>query len=197
MPGRWLLRGLIAWILSPAVVFFLVIIGETLTRPPVDDALGKAFFGFMLIASIMAIPWLVLCLLGFGIGMVLRRRFRRPPDAPDRPGTPARKTASSTPEADAEDTHQERFGLDPSRASGIRARSAPRYIATGYTGTHRFFLFLDASVLPDDALVAIGIDDPTTRKQSSGRQGRGSRRSMRYSQGDVCRADRPALIPSV
>lgn len=35
----------------------------------------------------------------------------------------------------------------------------PRYIATGQTAKHRIFQFLDASILPDDKLIAIALDD--------------------------------------
>ncbi len=34
-----------------------------------------------------------------------------------------------------------------------------RYIATGQTAKHRVFQFLDASILPDDKLIAIALDD--------------------------------------
>src|SRR5690606_3486403 len=34
-----------------------------------------------------------------------------------------------------------------------------RYIATVQTSKHRFFLFLDGTILPDDKLIAIGVDD--------------------------------------
>jgi len=37
--------------------------------------------------------------------------------------------------------------------------SLPRYIATGQTAKHRVFQFLDASILPDDKLIAIALDD--------------------------------------
>jgi hypothetical protein len=36
----------------------------------------------------------------------------------------------------------------------------PRYIATVETAKHRTFQFLDASILPDNMLIAIGSDDP-------------------------------------
>ena len=36
----------------------------------------------------------------------------------------------------------------------------PRYIATVETAKHRLFQFLDASILPDNKLVAIALDDP-------------------------------------
>ena len=35
-----------------------------------------------------------------------------------------------------------------------------RYIATGQTAKHRIFQFLDATILPDDKLIAIALDDP-------------------------------------
>ena len=38
-------------------------------------------------------------------------------------------------------------------------KELPRYIATVETSKHRFFLFLDGSILPDNMLVAIGSDD--------------------------------------
>ena len=34
-----------------------------------------------------------------------------------------------------------------------------RYIATVYVAKHRFFMFVDGAVLPDDGLIAIGTDD--------------------------------------
>ena len=41
----------------------------------------------------------------------------------------------------------------------ILLRGLPRYIATVETAKHRLFQFLDASVLPDNKLVAIALDD--------------------------------------
>ena len=38
----------------------------------------------------------------------------------------------------------------------------PRYIATVQTSKHRFFVFLDAEILPDDKLIAIALDDATS-----------------------------------
>jgi hypothetical protein len=35
----------------------------------------------------------------------------------------------------------------------------PRFIATGETAKHRFFVYLDASILPDNMLVNIALDD--------------------------------------
>lgn len=75
VPRRWLLRLLAAWLASPAVIYWVLVIGEMSTRPIPDDPLGTTLFGFMLIASVVAIPWLVLCVTGFGIRFLIRRRF--------------------------------------------------------------------------------------------------------------------------
>ncbi|SFF32162.1 class I SAM-dependent DNA methyltransferase [Spirosoma endophyticum] len=38
-------------------------------------------------------------------------------------------------------------------------RDLTRYIATVYVAKHRVFIFLESSVLPDDAIIGIGLDD--------------------------------------
>ena len=43
--------------------------------------------------------------------------------------------------------------------SGTALRGCHRYIATVETSKHRFFVFLDASILPDNKLVNIALDD--------------------------------------
>ena len=51
-----------------------------------------------------------------------------------------------------------RFAEDqPRMRASIKA--LPRYIATGQVAKHRVFQFLDASILPDDKLIAIALDD--------------------------------------
>ena len=50
------------------------------------------------------------------------------------------------------------FG-EPRKELRPALRGLPRYIATVETAKHRVFQFLDAAVLPDNMLVAIGLDD--------------------------------------
>ena len=50
------------------------------------------------------------------------------------------------------------FG-EPRRELRPALEGLPRYIATVETSKHRFFQFLDGSILPDNMLVAIGSDD--------------------------------------
>ncbi len=50
------------------------------------------------------------------------------------------------------------FG-EPRRELRLALANLPRYIATVETAKHRTFQFLDASILPDNMLIAIGSDD--------------------------------------
>ncbi len=50
------------------------------------------------------------------------------------------------------------FG-EPRRELRPALAGLPRYIATVETAKHRFFVFLDGSILPDNKLIAIGSDD--------------------------------------
>ncbi|MGB6326984.1 MAG: type IIL restriction-modification enzyme MmeI, partial [Methylocella sp.] len=50
------------------------------------------------------------------------------------------------------------FG-EPRRELRLALKGLPRYIATVETAKHRVFQFLDASILPDNMLVCMGLDD--------------------------------------
>ena len=52
------------------------------------------------------------------------------------------------------------FG-EPRRELRRALKALPRYIATVETAKHRVFQFLDASILPDNKLVAIALSDPS------------------------------------
>ena len=58
-------------------------------------------------------------------------------------------------------TRRENWWLFGESAPAFRAYTVglSRYIATVETATHRIFQFLDASILPDNKLIAIGSDD--------------------------------------
>lgn len=86
VPRRWLLRALAAWLALPAVIYWVLVMGELCTRPIPDDPVATTLFGFLLIASVVAIPWLVLCVTGFGIGFLVRRRFGPHEDRVATPG---------------------------------------------------------------------------------------------------------------
>jgi hypothetical protein len=60
-----------------------------------------------------------------------------------------------------EDYRRENWWLFGRKNTELRSflHGLPRYIATGETSKHRMFQFLDASIRPDNMLVAIGLDD--------------------------------------
>ena len=57
--------------------------------------------------------------------------------------------------------YRENWWIHGEARTNLRAAldGLPRYIATVETSKHRFFQFLDASILPDNMLVAIALDD--------------------------------------
>lgn len=93
VPRRWLTRTMVLWLLSPLFVYVAVVVWELATRPPVENPLGKALLGFMLISALTAIPWVVLCAAGFLIGFAIRRRLPARPDPAPAP-TPVPPTAA-------------------------------------------------------------------------------------------------------
>ena len=96
VPARWRMRAMIAWLLLPAFVYWAIIAVELFTRPAIDNALGTAIFGFLLIGSVVAIPWLALCLTGFGLGFVLRRRLGRHADFTKQASSAPLKSATAS-----------------------------------------------------------------------------------------------------
>ncbi|WP_156034296.1 hypothetical protein [Bosea sp. 117] len=72
MPKRWRVGTLVLWILAP-LVLLLALAGVEAARNPTGADLGNLLYGLALIGSIAALPWLLACLLGFGIGLALRR----------------------------------------------------------------------------------------------------------------------------
>ncbi|CAN5307567.1 hypothetical protein BH10PSE13_BH10PSE13_22290 [soil metagenome] len=72
-PRRWRVLMLILWILAPVLLLLVMAGVEAVQRPGEADA-GKLFFGLMLIGSLLAVPWLLACLAGFGVGALLRGR---------------------------------------------------------------------------------------------------------------------------
>lgn len=59
---------------------------------------------------------------------------------------------------------RENWWLHGIQQSGLRAalKGLQRYIATPYVSKHRFFVFLDESILPDDGLVSIPMEKSET-----------------------------------
>lgn len=82
IPRRMLWGAMLAWVLSPMVVYFAIIGWELLTRPDASYPAGTALYGLMLISPIIVPSWLALCLVGFGVGSGIRRLLRPPSSWP-------------------------------------------------------------------------------------------------------------------
>ncbi|MBB5686507.1 hypothetical protein [Sphingobium boeckii] len=76
LPRRWLVRAMLFWLVLPLIVYCGIVIWETITRPPVPNLFENMAFGFMLVATIGGIPWLIASVIGFGLGFLLRRVVR-------------------------------------------------------------------------------------------------------------------------
>jgi hypothetical protein len=79
VPRRWLPPAITLWTLSPAIAFFVLeLIGKAVGTPaqPQTGSFGNAL---LLVGSFLLIPWILICLTGFGIGFAIRTRIRKPP----------------------------------------------------------------------------------------------------------------------
>ena len=135
----------------PALLYAIVIAWEVASGPPVEKPFEKALYGFLLVASVAGVPWLLLCSLGFALGLWLRRRVL--PEAPE----PAPKPAPARPVA-----------APPRAVAAPRPRPAPAATPdTGTTadGTLRFEHRLGEEISPGrfDSLTAAAtlIDEAT------------------------------------
>lgn len=96
VPRRWLPLAMLLWLVSPVIAYAGAIAWEVLTRPAsAGYPAGSALYGLVLISSVLAVPWVVACLVGFGIGFGLRRLVRPSParTARDRAAAPVQRPA--------------------------------------------------------------------------------------------------------
>jgi hypothetical protein len=135
LPQRWLRWAMLLWVLSPVVVYCGVVAWEIATRPVPEHALGNAVFGLMLIGSITAVPWLIGCAIGFGVGFALRRLFGRAPLKSNAP-RPAPTAITATSGANAA---QSAAAAIAQRASGDRSADrgfAGELVVSGWRAVH-------------------------------------------------------------
>jgi hypothetical protein len=79
VPQRWLARAQVLWVTSPLIATAIALLWANLFRSP--QWLTNTLLGIGLVGFVFVLPWLVLCLVGFGFGLVLRRVFRGRPSA--------------------------------------------------------------------------------------------------------------------
>lgn len=77
VPARWLFRTMLLWLASPLPIYSGIIIWETSTRPTVPHLLSTALLGFSLMSAFLLVPWVMVSVLGFLFGFLLRGMFRR------------------------------------------------------------------------------------------------------------------------
>jgi hypothetical protein len=100
LPRARLWLGMALWVVSPLALLILAILWELLTGTPRPNSLELAFTGFMYVTVFLAVPWLVVCALGFALGWWLRRTLRPETVALSRPSpkianAPAATTATA------------------------------------------------------------------------------------------------------
>lgn len=82
LPRRRLVFGMVLLMFTPAMLMALVLGLGTLVAPGQGTSLSNLIFAVMLIGTIVVIPWMIVCAVGFAIGFAIRRR------------SPPRETAS-------------------------------------------------------------------------------------------------------
>jgi hypothetical protein len=71
-------RTVALWLLWPALLFFVRILWETLTRPATHSPLSDALLGFSLLSAIVIVPWALVSAVVLGVTLILRRFIHRP-----------------------------------------------------------------------------------------------------------------------
>ena len=72
--ARWLVRTAFLWLFAPFILMVAVLVPTLLLASGRENALSEAFFAFMLIGTIVLVPWLLVSGVGIAIGFALRRR---------------------------------------------------------------------------------------------------------------------------
>jgi hypothetical protein len=97
VPRRWLIRVLAAWALLPLAVLLVLLIGEILRSPSELAQPGELLVALLYIGGFVALPWFVLSMMGYAIGLALRRRGASGASAPARPAAPAAPPPQEVP----------------------------------------------------------------------------------------------------
>jgi hypothetical protein len=78
VPRRWMLAAITLWTLSPAIAFFVLELVGKAFGTPAQPQTGSFVGALLLVGSFLLIPWILMCLTGFGIGFAIRTRIRKP-----------------------------------------------------------------------------------------------------------------------
>ncbi len=93
--GRRLVRNMLLWALAPAILMAgIMALGSLFSSAPGSGFYNVAFAG-MLVGTIIVIPWMVVCGIGFAIGYAMRRRNPPVEEPPLPPVAPAAAPAEA------------------------------------------------------------------------------------------------------
>ncbi len=116
-PRRWLSIGMIVWFALPVLLCAAVMGVESVTHPAMEHPLQTAFYGFTIVSPLLVIPWLAVCLVGFGIGFVLRL-FIGPARVPPAPAGGSPGTTGWSPPTTPAPPRQPGIAVPPPASAG-------------------------------------------------------------------------------
>src|SRR5689334_9657614 len=76
LPRRWRLWGVALWAVLPLLLLLAMAGSEIASGKASATDLDKLIYGLLLIGSFLALPWLIACGVGYGLGAMVRRRGR-------------------------------------------------------------------------------------------------------------------------
>lgn len=129
--SRRLVRNMLVWLFAPAILMAGVMALGTLFSPGPGEPFYNVAFAIMLVGTIVVLPWMAVCAVGFAIGFAIRRKY--PPVDPVEPAPAAAPTPSS----------------EAPRPSPVLLRPAPAIIPVDLTEPHHSQFSPDGSIRID------------------------------------------------
>ncbi len=99
VPRRWLVLAMLVWPFAPLLSLPVLELWQRLAHPDQHYPPGTLFYGLALVGPLVALPWLATCLLGYGLGLALRRfnHALRPRSRPAAARTAPARPAAARP----------------------------------------------------------------------------------------------------
>lgn len=94
---RWLGLAMLLWLALPVILMAAVLTIGSALSPAQGSTASNAVFAAMIVGLAMLVPWVVICLIGFAIGIVMRRKRATPEPVGEEPKAP--ELTSSVPPA--------------------------------------------------------------------------------------------------
>ncbi len=94
---RWLGLAMLLWLALPVILMAAVLTIGSALSPAQGSTASNAVFAAMIVGLAMLVPWVVICLVGFAIGIVMRRKRATPEPVAEEPVAPAPAAGFSAP----------------------------------------------------------------------------------------------------